>query len=274
MENQPQHNQTSLEVAKLPNSTISLINTLPLVNGFALTEKESTAIAMQIIKLDFETVLYTEKIFQAVKTPKGKQNTFKIICGLLTFFSKATKVKQPLTNSEIIMCTDWIMKTFTHDSVEDIALALKEAIFGGHKFYGAVTIADVRAIIEAYMTAKYEQIEKVHKNIINDPSTLTHSPIITHLLQRNTNDVDNCISFVAVFDKERRAKIANRHAEVLARLPKIMEENEYFKAVESGVFPAYEVEINDNFEKSNRETTKIMSKIKADDEKKYGWFKQ
>ena len=239
-----------------------------------MTETESASIALEIIKLDFETVLYTAKIFQMVTTPKGKRDTFKIICGLLTFFSNATKVKNPLSNSEIIMCTDWVMKTFTHDSVEDIALALKEAIFGGHKFYGAITIADVRAIIERYMTSKYEQIEKVHKNIINDPTTFTNSPIIEQLLDRKTDDGDNYVSFVAIFDMQRRSMIANRHAEMLARLPKIREDNAYFTAVQSGLIPAYEVEINDDFEKSNRETTKIMSKIKADDEKKYGWFKQ
>ena len=264
--------QTSLQRKPL-NSTISLINTLQISNGLVLTENESTSIAMNLIKLDFDTVLYADKIFQASQTVQGKKDTFKIISALLTFFSQATKVKQQLSSPEIIMCTDWIMRTYTHDSVEDIALALKDAVFSDRKFYGAVTVSDVRAIISDYMTSKYERLEKVHKNKVNDPSTFMHSPAIALLLHKSTDDVDNYVSFVEVFDKEKRAKVAKQNAETLARLPKIREQIEFFQAVEKGVVPAYEIVIDDEYNRQQIETQKFINQYQKTETKKYGWHK-
>ena len=247
---------------------------MQIANGFTLTENESQEIAMSLISLDFETVLYSDKIFQVSQTPQGRKDSFKMICGLLTFFSQATKVKQQLTNAETIMISDWIMKTYTHESLEDIALALKGAIFGEYKFYGAVTISSVREIIFNYFEHKAINLEKVHKNTVNDPSTFTHNPVIQQLLHKNTDHVDNYVSFVEVFDKEKRANVAKRYAEILARLPEIREKQAYFKAVEDGLIPAYEIENNEQYRKSCEESAKILKKIQADDEKKYGWFKQ
>ena len=276
MENQMVvHNkQTSLEKTKLPNSTISLIGTLQIANGFTLTENENQEIAMSLISLDFETILHCDKIFQVAKTIQGRKDSFRMICALLTFFSQATKVKQQLTNSETIMISDWILRTYTHESLEDIALALKGAIFGEYKFYGAVTIASVREIIFNYFEHKAINLEKVHKNTVNDPSTFTHNPAISLLLQKNTEDVDNYVSFVEVFDKEKRAKIAKQNAETLAKLPKIREQIEFFQAVEKGVVPAYEIVIDDEYNRQQIETQKFINQYQKTETKKYGWHKE
>lgn len=101
----------------------------------------------------------------------------------------------------------------------------------------------------------------------------SYSPIFKQLLQKNTDDVDNYVSFVEFFNNERRAKIAKQHAETLAILPKIKEQNEYFRAVESGAIPAYQIVIDDDFNKQSLETEKSMRKRQIGDDKKFGCFK-
>jgi hypothetical protein len=54
------------------------------------------------------------------------------------------------------------VKKYTHESIADFALALKDGIFGGHKFYGSVTIADVKETIEKYFETKAEKLREFH----------------------------------------------------------------------------------------------------------------
>jgi hypothetical protein len=174
-------------------------------NGLTLTESESSEIALSLTELDFEVALQSEKLFQ-LKSSIGEANIFKSVCALLKMFSDATKVNKPLTSSEIIICSDWMIKKYTHESIADFALALKEGIFGGHKFYGSVTIADVREVIEKYFDSKAEQLEQIAK--YNKTQIIDQQdPIISKITQEITMDYSEPLeTFSERFERERRAK--------------------------------------------------------------------
>lgn len=210
MENQQiqiiQNKPTSLNSPPPPNNwTTSLVGILPDGNGLTLTESESSEIALSLTELDFKVALQSEKLFQ-LKSTIGEANIFKSVCALLKMFSDATKVNKPLSSSEIIMCSDWMVRKYTHESIADFALALKEGIFGGHKFYGSVTIADVKEVIEKYFDLKAEQLEQIVKSN-KIPIFDQQDPIIAKITQGLIPDYSEPLeTFSERFERERRVK--------------------------------------------------------------------
>ena len=156
---------------------------------------------MSLTQLDFEVALQSEKLFQ-LKSSLGEATIFKSICALLKLFSDATKVNKPLSSSEIILCADWIIKKYTHESIADFALALKEGIFGGHKFYGSVTMADVKEVMEKYFDLKAEKLTQLHEKLKNT-DTNTGNTLIKSLVDSYTNDYSE--TFQEIFEREKRA---------------------------------------------------------------------
>lgn len=222
MENQQiqtiRSNQAALSNKQLPQDwTICLVDSLPTGNGLTLTEKESESIAMSLSKLDFEVALRSERIFQ-LKNTIGEATIYKSICVLLKMFSDATKVNKPLLNSEIILCSDWIIKKYTHESIADFALALKDGIFGGHKFYGSVTIADVREVIEKYFETKAEKLEEMSRTM-KTPEVAILGDEITKLIQCITPDYSTPQeSFKDIFERQRREKAGKEFSKFQERL--------------------------------------------------------
>jgi hypothetical protein len=175
---------------------------------------------MALVEIDFAIALQSEKIFQ-LQQSIGNQNIFKSVSALLKLFSNATKVNKPLTNTEIILCADWIIKKYTHDSLADIALALKDGIFGNHKFYGSVTVADVKEVVETYFETKAEKLEQLIKsnntfqNTIQDPEILK----ITQAFSPNYAEPQE--TFQQRFQRERREKAGREFQEFQQRIKEI-----------------------------------------------------
>jgi len=190
---------------------------LPTGNGLTLTEKESESIAMSLSKLDFEVALRSERIFQ-LKNTIGEATIYKSICVLLKMFSDATKVNKPLLNSEIILCADWIIKKYTHESIADFALALKDGIFGGHKFYGSVTIADVREVIEKYFETKAEKLEEMSKTMKTSEVLLKCDGIIEMIQLYQVDYSTPQESFKDMFERQRREKAGEKFKEFQEKL--------------------------------------------------------
>lgn len=161
---------------------------------------------MSLTKIDFTIALQSEKLFQ-LKNSIGEANIFKSVCALLKMFSDAAKVNKPLSSAEIIMCADFIVKKYTHESIADFALALKDGIFGGQKFYGSVTIADVKETVEKYFEMKAEKLRELHENTKNSNINMGDT-IISQLVQSYSNDYSE--TFKERFDREKR-EIAQRN---------------------------------------------------------------
>jgi len=182
-----------------------------------LTEDESTDIVMSLTDLNFEMALHSEKLYK-LKSTIGEANILKSVCALLKMFSDATKVNKPLSSSEIMMCSDWIIKKYTHESIADFALALKDGIFGGHKFYGSVTIADVIEVIHKYFETKAEKLEEMSKTM-KTPKTILKDDEIDKMIERLIPDYSEPQeAFKDIFERERREKAGNEFRKFQERL--------------------------------------------------------
>ncbi len=175
---------------------------------------------MSLTKLNFEVALQSEKLFQ-LKSTIGEQNIFKCVCALLKMFSDATKVNKPLLSSEIILCSDWIIKKYTHDSLADIALALKDGIFGGHKFYGSVTIADVKEVVEKYFEMKAEKLESIEKTNQTSETAFEVTEIDKIIQAYMPNYTEPQETFKDMFERQKREKAGKEFREFQEKLKNI-----------------------------------------------------
>ena len=225
MENQQiqiiQNKQTALSNRQPPkNWTTSLVDILPNSSGLTLTDDESTDIVMSLTDLNFEMALHAEKLYK-LKSTIGEANILKSVCALLKMFSDATKVNKPLLSSEIMMCADFIIKKYTHESIADFALALKDGIFGGHKFYGSVTIADVIEVIEKYFETKAQRLEEISRTMKTSEKTIKDDEI-DKMIQVYTPDYSEPQeAFKDIFERERREKAGNEFRKFQERLKKL-----------------------------------------------------
>lgn len=98
-----------------------------------------------------ETAIQAKKIFQ-VQDTLGYQDTFKLLAFVVKNFVDSIPVKpeNKLKSYEIFEVVDDILKTYTHESIDDFILAFKQAKKEGKKFYGAVGMADLYQIISDY----------------------------------------------------------------------------------------------------------------------------
>lgn len=124
----------------------------------ALPEKTQVVIASKMAEITKNVAFTAPKLFQMDNVSVKKQ-----IASILSFFNKAIKVKEELQSHEIIILTQLIAEKYSHESVEDILLALKDAIFGGYKFFGKISIQDVTAILEMYFEKKAVWLENNHQ---------------------------------------------------------------------------------------------------------------
>jgi hypothetical protein len=113
-------------------------------------------------ELNLARAVAAPKIFQ-VKQSLGEKDLLKLVCFILKTFSDSTKVKNKLTNSEIIETANLILEKYTHESIKDLILAFKEAKLSGRKFYNMLTIPMVFEILNSYFLTKSQYIEAMHQ---------------------------------------------------------------------------------------------------------------
>lgn len=191
---------------------------------------------MEIIKIDTEKAHFAPKIFQQIETPEGHADTIKVLCALIKMFSEMIKVKRGLMNHEIIWCADWIMRNCSHDSIEDIALALKSAIYGEHNFYGTLTVKDICSIISHYIDQKLKALEAKHQAYKNEPSIPLVAEATKLLLAKNQDDLIDITSQLKAWEKqqkiEKASKVWKEHQD---NLEDIRKRNAYFAAIEERI---------------------------------------
>jgi hypothetical protein len=110
--------------------------------------------------LTIQKALEAPKIFQVKKT-LGMENLIKLFCVIIKSFCDSIKAKNTMDAADILECAELIAETYTHDSVKDIVMALKQAKKRGHSFYNSISIPVIFEIITEYMDQKAKFIEKV-----------------------------------------------------------------------------------------------------------------
>ncbi|MBJ6146374.1 hypothetical protein JAO77_23450 [Hymenobacter sp. BT559] len=103
------------------------------------------------------------KIFRLNHT-LGPGVVVKLLVVVLRAFVDSVRVPDKMGTADIIECAEALAQTYTHDSIKDIILALKEARLGGYKFYQALDPAQVFEIVAAYFDRKATWLEHQHRD--------------------------------------------------------------------------------------------------------------
>lgn len=137
------------------------------------------------VGLTIEKAITAPKIFQVRKT-LGEETLVKILTVIIHSFVFSLKVKDKMDALEIISCARVLAGKYTHDSIKDIILALKEAKEQGKVFYNAVSEQVIYQIVNEYMERKSAFIENYHREIIsqNDGSVRTEAGTIAAIEER------------------------------------------------------------------------------------------
>lgn len=112
--------------------------------------------------LNMARAIAAPKIFQ-LKQSLGEKDLLKLVCFILKVFSDSTKVKNGLSNLEIIETANLIIEKYTHESIKDIILAFKQAKLSGRKFYNILTITMISEIFNSHFLTKSQYIEARHQ---------------------------------------------------------------------------------------------------------------
>lgn len=102
--------------------------------------------------------LESPKIFQ-VSRRHGRDTVVKLLVVVLRWFVDSVKVPDKMDAAEIIDLADELASIYTHDSVMDIVLALKEGRMSGAKFYQSLDSTKIYALITDYFERKAGWVE-------------------------------------------------------------------------------------------------------------------
>jgi len=105
--------------------------------------------------------LAAPKIFQLNKRI-GEREVVKLLVIILRAFVDSLRVKDKPDAGDLIALADDLARTYTHDSIKDIILALKEARTGGYNFFQALDVSTLYKLIADYFERKAHFLENHH----------------------------------------------------------------------------------------------------------------
>jgi hypothetical protein len=104
------------------------------------------------------------KIFRLNHT-LGPEVVVKLLVVILRAFVDSLKVADKPEPADLIDLADDLARVYTHDSLKDIVLALKEARLSGTKFYDRVDTTKLAGLITSYFERKAEWLENVNQDL-------------------------------------------------------------------------------------------------------------
>lgn len=128
------------------------------INPEAPSPETFIILSKKMVELSPEMALNQPKLFQI-----GKDTARVQILTILAYFNEIAKVKEKLQGYELLILAGFISEKYSHDSVEDILLALKDAIFSGRQFYNKLSIQDISDVLGTYFEKKAAMLENAHK---------------------------------------------------------------------------------------------------------------
>ncbi|QKG55209.1 hypothetical protein GKZ68_00285 [Hymenobacter sp. BRD128] len=103
------------------------------------------------------------KVFQLNRS-LGPGVVVKLLVVVLRAFVDSVRVPDKMGAADVIECAEALAATYTHDSIKDIILALKEARLSGYKFYQALDPSQVFEIVAVYFDKKANWLEHQHRD--------------------------------------------------------------------------------------------------------------
>ena len=149
-------NQNNKQV--VPIFKNSLASCLTNINPEAPSPETFVVLSKKMVELSPEMALDQPKLFQI-----GKDTARVQILTILAYFNEIAKVKEKLQGYELLILAGFISEKYSHDSVEDILLAFKDAIFSGRQFYNKLSIQDISDVLGTYFEKKATMLENAHK---------------------------------------------------------------------------------------------------------------
>jgi hypothetical protein len=101
------------------------------------------------------------KLFQVVRS-QGEATVVKLLVAILAAFVHSVKVKTKPDAADILEMADTLAQTYTHESLKDLILALKQARTNGTKFYQDLDSSTVYRVIAEYFERKAAWLEDGH----------------------------------------------------------------------------------------------------------------
>ncbi|GAA3959472.1 hypothetical protein GCM10022407_03260 [Hymenobacter antarcticus] len=101
------------------------------------------------------------KIFQLTHR-LGEREVVKLLVVVLRAFVDSLRVKEKPDAADLIELASTLATTYTHDSLKDIILALKEARTSGHNFFQALDVSTLYRLISEYFDRKAQYLEHRH----------------------------------------------------------------------------------------------------------------
>ena len=95
---------------------------------------------------------------------QGDGTTLKILAVVLKSFVDSVRVPNRPDAADIIEMADELMNTYSHDSIKDIILALKEARTSGKAFFQVLDQPTVFGIVNTYFEAKAIFLHNEHRD--------------------------------------------------------------------------------------------------------------
>ncbi|MDO7848680.1 hypothetical protein Q5H92_20105 [Hymenobacter sp. M29] len=101
------------------------------------------------------------KLFQ-LRHRLGETVLIKLLVVMLRAFVDSLRVPDKPDTADILELADTLACTYTHDSLKDIILALKEARTKGTKFYQSLDVSTLYRLIQEYFERKAAFLEHRH----------------------------------------------------------------------------------------------------------------
>lgn len=129
----------------------------------ATTDELREVLADMSVGLTRPAAASAPKLFQLNRT-LGPVVVVKLLVVVLRAFVDSVRVPDKMGAADIIETAEALAQTYTHDSIKDIILALKEARMGGKVFYQCLDPAQVFEIVVKYFDKKAQWLENYHQD--------------------------------------------------------------------------------------------------------------
>lgn len=168
----------------------------------ATSEDDANTIAMSIMHLTHETSLVAPKIYQ-----QDARMVNGALCSLIRMFNVAMRVQKGMFEFEVLLLAKSISEKYTHDSVEDVALAFKEAFTSGWRpcEFNTLRSGEVMELIDAYFERKALRLEQAHKDLRDSNKSLVGGEIGALAEGLVSSSIE---SFTEKYQRERRERVA------------------------------------------------------------------
>ena len=123
---------------------------------------EARALLAEVsVGLTMAQAMAAPKLFQ-LRHRLGETVLIKLLVVVLRAFMDSLRVADKPDAADILELADTLAHMYTHDSLKDIILALKEARTHGTKFYQSLDVSTLYRLIQEYFNRKAAYLENRH----------------------------------------------------------------------------------------------------------------